>query len=323
MLTRGCWSLVELVSRLLDPPERDAVRGDLAECGAGACRTLGEVIGLVVRRQAAHWVDWRPWFALVAVVIPIGFLLSYVSRWWGIITGIDLANYWVLWDFSYLAYPGYRNDVIRMVVWIGGAWCALIGWSWTSGFVIGRVSRRTVWVTVSLFALVVFAGTLGTVTVAQRSPNPSLKYHLVFVVLPRLVRTFLVMLPMVWGAYRGSRGTSLSLGKSLVGVFLLAGATLMVSQSLERSLVFGRGLMPQDPGPDGFVVSADDPRPWWPLSIVMMWPAAYVLATTTLDRWRGRHRCPLTSGLDPDLFQVMLEMPYVVSGDEFERDITI
>jgi hypothetical protein len=29
------------------------------------------------------------------------------------------------------------------------------------------------------------------------------------------------------------------------------------------------------------------PRPWWPLSIVMMWPAAYLLATTTLDRWRG------------------------------------
>ena len=63
MLTRCCWSLVELVSCLLDPPERDAVRGDLAECGAGACRTLGEVIGLVVRRQAAHWVDWRPWLS--------------------------------------------------------------------------------------------------------------------------------------------------------------------------------------------------------------------------------------------------------------------
>jgi hypothetical protein len=221
-------------------------------------------------------------------VIPIGFLLSHVSRWWGVAIGIDLANYWVLWDFSYLAYPGYRNDVIRMAVWIGAAWLALFGWSWTSGFVMGRLSRQTLWMTVALFALVIFAGTLGTVTTSQRTSNPSLKYHLIFVVFPRLARTFLVMLPMVWGAYRGSRGSSLPLGKSLVGVLLLAGATLVVSQSLERALVLGRGLIPQDPGPDGVLVSADDPRPWWPLSLVMMWPAAYVLAATTLERWRGR-----------------------------------
>jgi hypothetical protein len=37
------------------------------------------------------------------------------------------------------------------------------------------------------------------------------------------------------------------------------------------------------------VVSEDDPRPWWPLSVVMMWPAAYVLATTAWQRWRERH----------------------------------
>jgi hypothetical protein len=111
----------------------------------------------------------------------------------------------VLWDFSYLSYPGYRNDVIRMAVWLGAAWLALIGWSWTSGFVVGRLSRRTLWLTVALFALVIFAATLGTVTGAQRAPNPSLKYHLTFVVFPRFMRTFLVIAPMMWGAYRGSR----------------------------------------------------------------------------------------------------------------------
>jgi hypothetical protein len=288
MMTRVCWSLVELVSRLLDPPEREVVRGDLAECGTGAGRALREVLGLAVRRQAAAWLDWRPWFTLAGVVIPIGFLLSHSSRWWGVTSAINLANYWVLWDFAYLAYPGYRDDVIRMAVWIGGAWLALVGWSWTSGFVVGRLSRRTLWLTVSLFALVIFAATLGTVTVAQRAPNPSLKYHLIFVVFPRLVRTFLVTLPMVWGAYRGSRGTALPFGPTLLGVLLLAGASFLISQSLERSVVFGRGLVPQDPGPDGFVMSADHPRPWWPLSAVMMWPAAYVLSSATMQRWRGR-----------------------------------
>ena len=292
MMTRIYWSLVDMVSHLLDQPERDVVRGDLDECGARPGHALREVAGLVVRRQAALWIDWRPWFAVASIVIPIGLLLSHASRWWGITTGVDFANYWVLWDFSYLAYPGYRNDVIRTAVWLGAAWCALVGWSWTSGFVVGRLSRRTLWLTLSLFALVVFAGTLGTTTVVHRPSNSPLQHHLVLVVFPRLARTFLVVLPMVWGALRGSgrglgrsRGPVLPLAPTVCGVLLLAGTSVLVSQGLENSVVFGRGLIPADPGPDGFVVSADDPRPWWPLSLVMMWPAAYVLATAGRERW--------------------------------------
>jgi len=175
-----------------------------------------------------------------------------------------------------------------MAVWLGAGWLALIGWSWTSGFVVGRLSRRTLWLTVAFFALVVFAATLGTVSVGQRTANPSLKYHVVFVVFPRFVRTFLVLLPMAWGAYSGSRHSPLSLGPTVLGVIALAGVTFVLSQSLERSIVFGRGLVPPDPGPDGFFISADDPRPWWPLSLLMMWPAAYVVAVAASDRWRNR-----------------------------------
>jgi hypothetical protein len=277
------WWLVDRVSRLLDEREREVVCGDIAECGSRPGRALREVLGLVIRRQAALWIDWQPWLAVLSAVIPIGLLLSHASRSWGVRTGVDVANYWVLWDFSYLAYPGWRNDVIRMAVWTGACWVALIGWSWTCGFVVGHFSRRTLWLTVSMFALVVFVGTLGTVTAAQRHWNPSLQYHLVFVVGPRLVRTFLVILPMVLGAYRGSKGSSLSLMPTLLGVLLMAGATVMVSQAFENSVFF-----PKDPGPDGYVVSEDDPRPWWPLSVVVMWPAAYVLATTAWQRWQQR-----------------------------------
>src|SRR6185503_5510499 len=117
---------------------------------------------------------------------------------------------------------------------------------------------------------------------------PSLEYHVVFVVFPRLVRTFLVILPLLLGASRGAKSASLPLVPTLAGLCLLAGATLMVSQGLERALFFGRGVLPPDPGPDGFVVSADDPRPWWPLSFVMMWPAAYVLAVAGRRGWRGK-----------------------------------
>jgi hypothetical protein len=277
------WWLVDRVSCLLDEAERAVVCGDLAECRARAGRALREVLGLVIRRQAALWIDWHPWLALASLVIPIGLLLSHASRSWGMHLGVDVKNYWTLWDFSYLAYPGWRNDVIRVAVWRGSTWVALIGWSWTCGFVVGQLSRRTLWLMTSMFVLVIFVGTMGTVTAVQRHWNPSLQYHFIFVVGPRLVRTFLVIVPMLLGAHRGRKSVSLRPMPTLLGVLVLACATLIVSRSFENAIFF-----PTDPGPDGFVVSEDDPRPWWPLSVVMMWPAAYVLATSGFRRWRER-----------------------------------
>jgi len=96
MTKRFSWLAVEWVSRLLDEREREIVRGDLAECGSSPARALREMVELVLRRQAAAWLDWRPWFALASVVIPLGFLLSHASRWWAMHTAIDLSNYWVL-----------------------------------------------------------------------------------------------------------------------------------------------------------------------------------------------------------------------------------
>jgi hypothetical protein len=61
--------------------------------------------------------------------------------------------------------------------------------------------------------------------------------------------------------------------RSLLCVLLLAGASFMV---------------PPGPGQDGVVICADDPWPWWPLSLVMMWPAAYIIASESLRRWRDR-----------------------------------
>ena len=64
-MTRICWWLVEMVSRALDPNEREAVRGDLVELGQPAGQALVEVAGLVSRRLR------RPAVATMLVVFRI------------------------------------------------------------------------------------------------------------------------------------------------------------------------------------------------------------------------------------------------------------
>jgi hypothetical protein len=60
-----CWWLADRVSLLLSMDERDAVRGDLAESGEDGREALRELLGLVARRQAAGWKNWRQWCVLL------------------------------------------------------------------------------------------------------------------------------------------------------------------------------------------------------------------------------------------------------------------
>lgn len=92
-MTRVSWWVVDVVSRMLESDERDAVRGDFAESGESGGRALRDLLGLVIRRQAALWTDWRPWLALVGLVVPLGVLLSVVSGWWSYGSAISLWLY--------------------------------------------------------------------------------------------------------------------------------------------------------------------------------------------------------------------------------------
>src|ERR1700674_1683743 len=74
VISLSCWC-ADRVSTLLQPDEREAVRGDLAELGAGGGEALREVLGLVARRQAHLWTGWRPWLALIGLAVPLGMVL--------------------------------------------------------------------------------------------------------------------------------------------------------------------------------------------------------------------------------------------------------
>jgi hypothetical protein len=53
IMTRKSWLVVLWLSALLEQAERDAVLGDLAECGDSSVRAIKNVLGLVLRRRMA------------------------------------------------------------------------------------------------------------------------------------------------------------------------------------------------------------------------------------------------------------------------------
>ena len=192
--------MIEWLSQLLDRDEREAVLGDFDELTIPNHHALRQLLGLVLRRRVQAWADWRPWFALLAVVIPLGFLLSLVSRYWSISTSIYSWLYINNWTWAHVGSPGARADLAQTVgmVCLWGA--ALAIWSWTTGFAIASLSRQTIWVQDTLFCLVVFGGTLGSSTTGAMNPANAVVFSLSFyrLALPAIVKAVVVVLPARW-----------------------------------------------------------------------------------------------------------------------------
>src|SRR5919197_2256245 len=144
-------TVVRLLLTTLDPAERDAVEGDLRELRLPPGRAIREVGGLFVRRQIAAWLDWRPWAALVLLVVRLGMLLSLVSRHWANNTAIYAWFYVDNWTPGYLASPGARSDLVHAATECLARCVAMVLWAWTIGFAVASVSRRTAWPTYAVF----------------------------------------------------------------------------------------------------------------------------------------------------------------------------
>jgi hypothetical protein len=176
----GSW-LLEFVLRLLEPHEREVVQGDLLESGEGAWQSVLAILGLVMRREIARWRNWRPWLAAFGLALPGSFLLMgfslsvgrayqhFVETTVRHVTGTSTG---------FAAGPGFSLLLCNVLL--------LVGWSWTGGFVVGALSRRTAWVSACLsLAPCMFC--------LERFRIQSLSRLCLILFLPAAV----------WGAYRG------------------------------------------------------------------------------------------------------------------------
>jgi hypothetical protein len=151
------WPLLEFTSRLLDNEEREVVLGDLLETNQNACRGMLDIFGLAFRRQAGLWRDYRPWLAGFVVAFPGSYLLMTASlsvsfTYQRVVNHKVYAGHW----------PTGHEGLPLLLCHI----FLLVAWSWSSGYLVGSVSRRTVWVSAALSVL----PSLGSMCIAVPKP---------------------------------------------------------------------------------------------------------------------------------------------------------
>jgi hypothetical protein len=191
------WPLVELTSKLLDQDDREAVLGDLLETNENGWRGFLDVFGLVIRRQADLWKDPRPWLAVFAVTLPGSYLLMYVSISVSC-TYQRLVHHKVYGWHAPTGHEGFPLLLCHIFL--------LIAWSWSGGYIVGSVSRRTLWASAALCL------------------TPAL--FLDCMPLPRLC-SFLFLLPALLGVCLGARNARISLRSA--SLLVLTMSVLMIS----------------------------------------------------------------------------------------------
>jgi hypothetical protein len=291
------WWLANAFSETLEPAEREAVSGDLAESGETGAQALHDVLGLVVRRQQQLWTHQAaPWFTLLGLIIPLGMLLSILS-WTK--AGEGAVYTWLYANNSDWALV--RNRGFWYVL-AGSAGDAVLGclklscWSWTAGFVLGWVSRpRSVRLNSILLCLVlVFGALLGSpvyfeymsrtfappnVADPGNSVNALRFYHAVF---PVIVQATLVAVPALWAAEEASLARRMRLAvRGILWIAVVGSLIVMLMQApglvfLVARAIYRRPLMSHSWGLAQ------------PLQLVVYWPSVYLMARVVEQRLGSR-----------------------------------
>jgi hypothetical protein len=196
------WSMVEIVSKLLDGEEREAVLGDLLEANESAVRALLEVFGLLLRRQGELLRESRAWVAGLTVSLPSGYLLMNVS-----VSVSCTFRRLILHKFFDAWWPTGNEGFLLLFYHI----FLLIVWSWAAGYVVGYLSPKTVWLSTVLCFVPTFL-------CLENFPLVSLeKAHL-----------FWFLFPATVGVYHGARkvriSPQLATALAAVAVFMMISA---------------------------------------------------------------------------------------------------
>lgn len=231
-MTSAGWSFVETAARLLARDEREAVLGDLAEGNENAWQGLLGVLGLVFRREAVLWKSWRPWLAGFGVALPSSFLLM----------GFSLS---VSWSYLTIRCPELlQKSSLTLGTGSLVLLCQallLIGWSWTGGFVVGSMSRRTLWASTLLcYSPCLFCLSRFRVESLSR-----------FCLL-------LFLVPAIWGVRQGLRNSRMKVSWAIA-----------VAMTITALMVLGGN----SPAHHWWA------PPRWTVDWALCWPAWYLVAT--------------------------------------------
>lgn len=284
-MSRFCWWLIYRLSRLLESDERDAVLGDFAESGQPAGRALHDLLGVIVRRQALLWVDWRPWLTFVFLIVPFGVLLSYVARRVADSSAIYLWLYANNWHSAYLSNPGFWEQFAHSAAAVFVVFLTLACWSWTTGFVLGRVSGRLRFQNTLLFCLLLFSAELlgalpGKILYPLFITARNFQGNDVVFVIPfyrglfvPLVQIGLVAIPSIWGMRQSLRVAKLP---PLVQVILWSAAVISLAATVIQNWGFAGIPYRQSGLWSGWQVQV--------LQVVVYWPIAYLVASMIARR---------------------------------------
>ncbi|HEY6185040.1 MAG TPA: hypothetical protein VIW67_22565 [Terriglobales bacterium] len=136
-------TLTNLASMLLTVNDREAVLGDLQEANEGPLQSVRQIFCLALRRQLELWKSWRPWLAAFGLAMPNSFALM------GISVSISSASlHFLNPGIAIGPNPAIRNGLFPFLCQM----FLLLICSWIGGFVVGSISRSTLWASVMLCA---------------------------------------------------------------------------------------------------------------------------------------------------------------------------
>ncbi len=296
MISPKSWAVALWLSRFLCQADREAVLGDLTESGESGGRAIVNILGLVARRWTTDLFDMQVWFAVGFLILPISYLLSSIAR---NTAGIGAVYSWMYlnnWDWALTRSPGFWHVLRETVIYYGIACLVLACWSWSGGFLIGRLPYAPLRASRMAFIVLLAASFL----IDVRAPliqfwmsshgvplGPALPdvnapvtanvfYRLFF---PWIVLAMLVIFPGFSGTQHGNRSPVL---ERKIRVVLVTAATISVLILLIHvpgvELLFGASMMEW---------LWRNKNAMQALPLLSCWPVFYVFESG-FGRYRGR-----------------------------------